>query len=39
VCAIDRSPDGEDPLADLGLEVRAVLSKAELDVARASAGG
>ncbi|MEZ5097824.1 MAG: orotate phosphoribosyltransferase [Nocardioides sp.] len=34
VCAIDRSPDGENPLADVGLEVRAVLTKAELDAAR-----
>ena len=31
VCAIDRSPVGENPLADVGLEVRAVLTKAELD--------
>jgi orotate phosphoribosyltransferase len=31
VCAIDRSPAGENPLADVGLEVRAVLTKAELD--------
>ena len=38
VCAIDRSPEGENPLADLGLEVRAVLTKAELDEARAAAG-
>jgi len=35
VCAIDRSPAGQDPLADVGLEVRAVLTKAELDAARA----
>ena len=34
VCAIDRSPGGENPLADVGLEVRAVLTKAELDAAR-----
>ncbi len=34
VCAIDRSPAGENPLADVGLEVRAVLSKADLDAAR-----
>ncbi len=33
VCAIDRSPAGEDPLADVGLEVRAVLTKADLDAA------
>ena len=31
VCAIDRSPSGENPLADVGLEVRSVLTKAELD--------
>jgi len=36
-CAIDRSPEGE-PLADVGLEVRPVLTKAELDAARAAAG-
>ena len=35
VCAIDRSPAGENPLADVGLEVRPVLTKAELDAARA----
>jgi orotate phosphoribosyltransferase len=35
VCAIDRSPAGEDPLADVGLEVRPVLTKAQLDAARA----
>jgi orotate phosphoribosyltransferase len=34
VCAIDRSPAGENPLADVGLEVRSVLTKAELDEAR-----
>ncbi|MCD4533388.1 orotate phosphoribosyltransferase [Nocardioides sp. cx-169] len=34
VCAIDRSPEGENPLADVGLEVRAVLTKAQLDAAR-----
>lgn len=34
LCAIDRSPAGEEPLADLDLEVRAVLTKAELDAAR-----
>jgi orotate phosphoribosyltransferase len=38
VCAIDRSPAGQDPLADVGLEVRAVLTKADLDAARAAAG-
>jgi orotate phosphoribosyltransferase len=31
VCAIDRSPEGENPLEDAGLEVRAVLTKAQLD--------
>lgn len=35
VCAIDRSPSGENPLADVGLEVRAVLTKSELDAVRA----
>jgi len=34
VCAIDRSPAGSHPLADVGLEVRPVLTKAELDAAR-----
>ena len=34
LCAIDRSPAGENPLADAGLEVRAVLTKADLDAAR-----
>ena len=33
VCAIDRSPEGDNPLADVGLEVRSVLTKAELDAA------
>ncbi|CAM3610126.1 orotate phosphoribosyltransferase [Occultella aeris] len=31
VCAIDRSPVGLNPLADVGLEVRPVLTKAQLD--------
>jgi len=31
ICAIDRSPAGSNPLADVGLEVRPVLTKAELD--------
>jgi len=35
LCAIDRSPSDVAPLADLGLEVRAVLTKAQLDAARA----
>ena len=34
VCAIDRSPEGENPLEDLGLEVRPVLTKGMLDAAR-----
>ncbi len=34
VCAIDRSPAGENPLADVELEVRPVLTKAQLDAAR-----
>ncbi len=34
VCAIDRSPAGENPLADVGLEVRSVLTKADLDAVR-----
>lgn len=34
VCAIDRSPEGENPLADVDLEVRSVLTKAALDAAR-----
>jgi orotate phosphoribosyltransferase len=34
ICAIDRSPGEENPLADVGLEVRAVLTKADLDAAR-----
>ncbi len=38
VCAIDRSPEGQNPLDDLGLEVRAVLTKAELDVVRRESG-
>jgi orotate phosphoribosyltransferase len=37
VCAIDRSPEGQDPLADVGLEVRPVLTKAQLDAVRAGA--
>ena len=34
ICAIDRSPEGSGPLADVGLEVRPVLTKAALDAAR-----
>jgi orotate phosphoribosyltransferase len=37
VCAIDRSPEGQNPLDDVGLEVRPVLTKAQLDAARAGA--
>jgi orotate phosphoribosyltransferase len=36
VCAIDRSPADENPLADVGLQVRPVLTKAHLDAARAA---
>ena len=36
LCAIDRSPAGENPLADVGLEIRPVLTKADLDAARAT---
>ena len=38
VCAIDRSAVGGNPLDDVGLEVRAVLTKADLDAAREAAG-
>ncbi len=34
ICAIDRSPAGGNPLADVGLVVRAVLTKTDLDLAR-----
>jgi orotate phosphoribosyltransferase len=34
VCAIDRSPEGVNPLADVDLEVRPVLTKAQLDAVR-----
>ncbi|QCW52653.1 orotate phosphoribosyltransferase [Nocardioides dongxiaopingii] len=36
VCAIDRSPAGQNPLADVGLEVRSILTKADLDAVRAA---
>ncbi|QSR32972.1 orotate phosphoribosyltransferase [Nocardioides sp. S5] len=36
VCAIDRSPEGEDPLAGVGLEIRSVLTRADLDAVRAA---
>lgn len=35
ICAIDRSPEGRNPLGDVELEIRSVLTKAELDAARA----
>jgi orotate phosphoribosyltransferase len=35
VCAIDRSPGDDNPLADVGLEIRAVLTKADLDAVHA----
>ena len=35
VCAIDRSPGADNPLADVGLEIRSVLTKADLDAVRA----
>jgi len=34
VCAIDRSPEDQNPLADVELEVLPVLTKAELDAVR-----
>ena len=34
VCEIDRSPGPDNPLADVGLELRPVLTKAQLDAAR-----
>ena len=39
VCAIDRSAAGEGPLGDVGLAVRAVLTKADLDLAGTAAPG
>ncbi len=36
ICAIDRSPAGDNPLADVGLEIRSVLTRADLDAAHAS---
>ena len=39
VCAIDRSPEGADPLADVDLEVRPVLTKAQLDAASRAGQG
>ena len=37
VCAIDRSPEGENPLADVDLDVRPVLTKAQLDATSGTA--
>lgn len=34
VCAIDRSPEGQNPLVDVELDLRPVLTKAELDAVR-----
>jgi orotate phosphoribosyltransferase len=34
VCAIDRTPGDGNPLADVGLEIRPVLTKADLDAVR-----
>lgn len=34
VCAIDRSAGPDNPLADVGLEIRPVLTKAQLDAVR-----
>jgi orotate phosphoribosyltransferase len=34
VCAIDRSPGADNPLADLGLVIRSMLTKADLDAVR-----
>src|SRR5215470_7703793 len=31
ICAIDRSPGADNPLEDVGLEIRSVLTKADLD--------
>ena len=36
ICAIDRSPAGENPLADVQLEIRSVLTRAMLDEAAAA---
>jgi orotate phosphoribosyltransferase len=35
VCAIDRSPGEDNPLAGVGLEIRSVLTKADLDAVHA----
>ncbi len=36
VCAIDRSPAGVTPLADVGVEIRSVLTREDLDTATRS---
>ena len=36
VCAIDRSPVDDNPLADVGLDIRSVLTRADLDAAQTS---
>src|SRR6476469_8799418 len=33
-CALDRYPGDDNPLADVGLEIRSVLTKADLDAVR-----
>ncbi len=38
VCAIDRSGDSEGPLTDVGVQTRAVLTRADLDDARIAGG-
>jgi orotate phosphoribosyltransferase len=38
ICAIDRSPGDDNPLADVGLEIRSVLTKADLDCVRSQRG-
>jgi orotate phosphoribosyltransferase len=37
ICAIYRSPGEDNPLADVSLEIRSVLTKADLDAVRAQA--
>ncbi len=39
VCAIDRSPAGARPLDDVGIAVRSVLTRAELDRAHRATPG
>jgi orotate phosphoribosyltransferase len=38
ICAIDRSAGSDNPLADVGLEIRSVLTKADLDAVHHVAG-